>query len=109
MVPNRVDLDLNRRTTVGFRHVEYAKEILLRFAQPAGHLPLRRCIVLGSMKGRRVYEHNILLYHAPKSFLCFLSELASDCLYLRRGGSKVCASSDEIATHCHFFYELRGH
>ena len=108
MVPTRVDLDLNKQITVGFRHVEYPKEILLRFAQPTLHLLLRRCIVFGSAKGRCVYEHNILLYRVPQSCLSFLSELASDCLYLRRAGLKVLANFDETAL-CHFFYELRGH
>ena len=106
MVPTRVDLDLNRQT-VGFRHVEYAKETLLRSAQPTLHFLLRRSIVSASVKGRRVYEHNILLYRIPQSLLCFFSELASNCLYLRRGGFKVCARCDEIAL-CHFFYELRS-
>ena len=92
---------------MGFRHVEYDKEILLRFAQPILHFLLRRSIVLASVKGRRVYEHNIILSRVPQSSLCILSELASDCLYLRRVGSKVCANFDEIA-FCHIFHELRG-
>lgn len=107
MVPTRVDLDLNRQT-VDFRHVECAKEILLRSAQPVLHCILRRSIVYGCVERRRVYEDNMLLWRVPQISLRSFSELASYCLYIRRTGSKVCANLDETALR-HFFHELRGY
>ena len=105
MVPAIVDLDLNGQT-VGFRHVEYAKEIILRFVQPTVHFLLRRPLVLAGVKGRGVYEHDIFLYRGLQSSFRIFSEFASDCLHFRRAGWKICANFDEI-TFCHFFYELR--